>query len=95
MWGLDFVKTIECENWQRNLNAVWDNGNAYGLCQMNRLYHKDIPADYYTNVNWIQRQTQIEYCYKKRKWGTKFYWPSRIIKGQKCASYVSNRFIFL
>lgn len=84
---LDFIKLIECENWQWNYKAVGDKGHAFGLCQMNNLYHK-IPSEYYNN-----RQFQVDYCYTKYKWGTKFYWPSRIVKGQKCSSYVSNRFI--
>lgn len=84
---LDFVKTIECENGNWNIKAVGDSGKAFGLCQMNVNYHK-LPEWY--KDNWV---VQVEFCYKKRKWGTKFYWPSRIIKGQKCANYVSNRFI--
>lgn len=84
---LDFVKTIECENGNWNLWAVGDWGKAFGLCQININYHK-LPEDYKTD--W---KVQVEYCYEKWEWGTKFYWPSRIIKGQKCANYVSNRFI--
>lgn len=84
---LDFVKLIECENGNWNIKAVGDSGKAFGLCQMNVNYHK-LPEWY--KDNWV---VQVEFCYKKRKWGTKFYWPSRIIKGQKCANYVSNRFV--
>ena len=87
LWGMDFVYMIECENGNRNLNAVGDNGRAFWLCQMNTRYHK-LPAEYKTN--WV---VQVEYCYKKWKQGVAFYWPSRIVKGQKCYNYVKNRFI--
>ena len=86
LWGLDFVKLIECENGNWNIKAIWDSGKAFWLCQMNTNYHK-LP-DWYKDT-W---QVQVEYCYKKWKWGTKYYWPNRIIKGQKCSSYVSDRF---
>ena len=86
LWGMDFVKLIECENGNRNINAIWDSWKAFWLCQMNTNYHK-LPAEYKTS--WV---VQIEYCYKKRKSWTKYYWPNRIIKGQKCSSYVSDRF---
>lgn len=87
LWWMDFVKLIECENWNRNIKAIGDSWKAFWLCQMNTNYHK-LP-DWYKD-NWV---IQVEYCYKKRKSWTKYYWPSRIIKGQKCSSYVSNRFI--
>ena len=85
--GLDFVKVIECENGNWNINAVGDGWKAFGLCQINVNYHK-LPDNYKTS-----RQVQVETCYNKWKNGTKFYWPSRIVKGVKCSSYVSNRFI--
>ena len=84
---LDFVTLLECENWLWNIKAVGDHWHAHWLCQMNDLYHK-IPKEYFNS-----RQYQIEYCYEKYKWWTKFYGPSRIIKGQKCSSYVLDRFI--
>ena len=86
LWGIDFVKLIECENGNRNINAIWDSWKAFWLCQMNTNYHK-LPAEY--KESWV---VQIEYCYKKWESWTKYYWPSRIIKWQKCSSYVSNRF---
>lgn len=84
---MDFVKLIECENWNRDINAIWDSGKAFWLCQMNTNYHK-LPKDYKTN--WV---VQVETCYKKRKHGTKFYWPNRVIRWVKCSTYVSDRFI--
>jgi len=87
LWWMDFVKLIECENWNRNIKAVWDSWKAFWLCQMNTNYHK-LPTEYKTN--WV---VQVEYCYKKRKSWTKFYWPSRIVKWVKCSTYVKDRFI--
>ena len=87
LWGMDFVYMIECENGNWDINAVWDSWHAFWLCQMNDRYHKNFPEDYKTN--WI---IQVEYCYEKWKWWTKFYWPSRWVKWQRCYNYVKNRF---
>lgn len=88
LWGLDFVKLIECENGNWSIDAVGDNGKAFWLCQMNINYHK-LPADYKKN-----RVVQVEFCYKKWKEWTPFYWPSRKMKNwQICSEYVKNRFI--
>lgn len=87
--GMDFVYVLECENGSYRLDSVGDHGHAHWLCQMNDRYHKDIPADYTTN-----RVRAVEYCYSKWKQWVAFYWPSRIVKGQKCYNYVKSRFIF-
>ena len=87
LWWMDFVKLLECENWNWDINAVWDSWKAFWLCQMNTNYHK-LPEDYKTN--WV---VQIEYCYKKYSQGTKFYGPNRVIRWVKCSSYVNDRFI--
>lgn len=87
LWWIDFVKMIECENWSWNIHAVGDSGKAFWLCQININYHK-LPEWY--KDDW---KIQIDTCYQKWSNGTKFYWPSRIVKGQKCSSYVSSRFI--
>ena len=87
LWWIDFVKMIECENWNWSISAVGDNWKAFWLCQINTNYHK-LPEWY--KEDW---KLQIETCYDKWKNGTKFYWPSRIVKGQRCSSYVSSRFI--
>lgn len=87
LWGMDFVKLLECENGNWNPKAVGDSWKAFWLCQMNTNYHK-LPAEYKDN-----RVVQVEYCYKKWKWWTKYYWPNRKIKGVKCSTYVSDRFI--
>ena len=87
LWGLDFVLMLECENWNRSPDAVWDGGHSYGLCQMNNRWH-NIPSEYYNDWKF-----QLEYCYKKWSTWTKFYWPSRNIHGTKCSTYVRDRFI--
>lgn len=87
LWWMDFVKLIECENGNWSIKAVGDSGKAFWLCQMNTNYHK-LPSEYKDN-----RVVQVEYCYKKWKSWTKYYWPSRKIKGVKCSTYVSDRFI--
>ena len=86
IWWMDLVIQVECENWSWNPFAVWDHWHAFWLCQMNNNYHT-IPQEY-SNDRWYQ----LEYCNQKRLWGTKFYGPSRIIKWQKCSSYVLSRF---
>lgn len=85
--GIDFVLMLECENGNRNPEARWDHGHAWGLCQMNDRYH-NIPSGYYGN-----RQFQLDYCYQKWSTGTKFYWPQRKIKWQACKEFVRKRFI--
>lgn len=93
LWGWDFVAVLECENWSYKLDARGDNGHAWGLCQANDLYQKDIPQDYTTN--WV---VAVEYCYQKWKWGTRFYWPWRVssrTKWMKCSEYVKDRFTFI
>lgn len=87
LWWIWFVTMIECEAGSWSIYARWDNWHARGLCQLNDHYH--YVSDEYKNT-W---QVQIETCYKKWSSGTKFYGPGRIIKGQKCSSYVLNRFV--
>lgn len=87
LWGMDFVTMLECENGNWNIKAIWDGWHAFWLCQMNTNYHK-LPEWY--KDTW---QIQIEYCYQKRSTWTRFYWPTRIIKWQRCSNYVLDRFI--
>lgn len=90
VWWMDLVILIECEDWNRNPTAIWDYGDAYWLCQMNRRYHK-IPQEYYDDW-WFQ----IEYCKDKLRWWTKFYWPKRILPNWKiCKEWVLDRFTFI
>lgn len=88
LWWMDLVKTIECENGNRDIHAIGDNGHAFGLCQVNNRFHV-VSALYKTS--W---QAQVEKCDYLLKHNTTFYWPTRIVKGQKCYAYVSDRFYF-
>lgn len=87
LWWLEFVYMLECENGNRDISARGDGGHSYGLCQMNDRFHKDIPQNFYEDGI-----VQIEYCYRKRKTWTKFYGPTRKIKGKQCRNYVAERF---
>lgn len=83
---MDFIYLLECESAMNPTNK-WDSGKAYWICQMNSDYH-NIPQEYYDD-----RWFQVRYCYEKYKWGTPFYWPSRMIKWQRCSDYVKSRFV--
>ena len=90
LWGLDFISMIECENGSRDPTARGDWGKAYGLCQLNIRRHWE-PLEEERN----DRTYQLSICYSKRKWGTKFYWPQRKIRGKRCSEVAKKRFYFL
>ena len=90
LWGLDFVSLIECENGLWNPKAVWDGGLSFWLCQLNIRRHWE-PLEEERN----DRTYQLSVCYRKWKWGTKFYWPQRLIWGKRCWKVVKDRFYFL
>jgi len=85
---IDLVVLIECENGKRDPFAVGDSWHAFWLCQINDHYHK-IPQEF-----WEDRWKQIEICNEKLKGWTKFYWLTRLVKGQYCKDYVLDRFTF-
>lgn len=86
LWWIEFVKTIECENWRRSPYR-WSNTKDYGLCQVNIPLHK-VPDGFYDDP-----YIQLDYCYGLRANGTKFYWPNRRINWVKCIDYVNDRFL--
>ena len=88
LWGLDFVSPIGCENGLRNPMAVWDGGMSFWLCQLNIRRHWE-PLE----EEWNDRTYQLSICYQKRKWGTKFYWPQRLIWGKRCWKVAKKRFM--
>ena len=90
LWGLDFVSLIECENGLRNPKAIWDGRMSFWLCQLNIRRHGE-PLEEERN----DRTYQLSVCYQKRKWGTKFYWPQRLIWGKSCSEAAKKRFYFL
>lgn len=90
LWGLEFVSLIECENGLWNPKAVWDGGKSFWLCQLNIRRHWE-PLEEERN----DRTYQLSVCYQKRKWGTKFYGPQRLIWGKSCSEVAKKRFYFL
>lgn len=89
--GLDFVLVFECENGTYDMNRLGDHGHAHGLCQINDHFHKNIPAEYFTDWKFA-----VEYCYQKWKSGTPFYGPTTRRKStgwKMCKDYVLNRFV--
>ena len=88
LWGLEFVSLIECENGLRNPKAVWDGGMSFWLCQLNIRRHGE-PLEEERN----DRTYQLSVCYSKRKWGTKFYGPQRLIWGKRCSEVAKKRFM--
>ncbi len=75
-WDMDFILTLKAENWafdmykQSNVVKNWIKEDSRGLCQLHRKRHKEVD----TKEFWESRQYQIELCYKKYSWWTKFYW---------------------
>lgn len=90
LWGIDFVSLIECENGNRDPKALWDYGKSHWLCMLNTRWHKE-PL----SPSWNDWRNQISVCFEKWKWGTKFYWPSRLIWGKRCSEVVKERFYFM
>jgi hypothetical protein len=94
---MDLVTTIECENWTRDSHRQssvvknWVREKSFGYCQISQIYHPEIVND---PQFWNDWQWQIRKCNELLRWWTKFYARNRIIKGQKCTSYVKSRFIF-
>ena len=87
--GLDFVALIECENWNWN-PFIKSKTNDHGICQLNYRYNKKfIKSDDFKDV-----YKQLDYCYAKYQVNPNLrYWPNRKINGQRCATYVLNRFV--
>lgn len=81
-WDIDFLATLKAENWAFDMYLQsrvpvkwWPNGreDARWLCQLHRTWHWDIVND---KRFWNDRKRQLEQCYKKYKWWTKFYWKN-------------------
>lgn len=86
---IDFVKMIECENWNRDPNKI-SATNDYWLCQLNYRWNKN----FILSKDFKNPLRQLDFCSFKWHINPKLrYWPYRYIKGKKCLDYVSNRFI--
>ncbi len=88
--GLAFVILLECENGLRDPERVGDAGKSHWLCQLNTRRHNE-PLSEERN-EW---RNQLSVCFSKRKWGTNFYWPQRLIWGKRCSEVVNERFYIL
>ena len=88
IWGIDFVKLIECENGRWDPKRV-SKTHDHWLCQLNYKYNKK----FINSSDFSDPYKQLDYCYEKYKINPDLrYWPDRRIKGKKCTDYVSDRF---
>lgn len=98
IWGFDLVKLIECENGMRDpfrqsgVISNWKREPSYWLCQIHKNHHPEVIND--TNF-WNDWKVQIDYCKKGQDEWRPFYWPTRIVKGNKCYITVEDRFTFI
>lgn len=60
---MDFILTIEAES-RWDMNAVWDNWDAFGYCQINKRFNAEMQNEY----RWLKTyQEKIDYCYGQYK----------------------------
>ena len=88
IWGIDFVKMIECENGRWDPKRVSETHDHW-LCQLHYSYNKK----FINSPEFKDPYKQLDYCYEKYKTNPELrYWPDRKINGKKCADYVDDRF---
>ena len=88
IWGIDFVKMIECENGRWDPNRVSETHDHW-LCQLHYSYNKK----FINSPEFKDPYKQLDYCYEKYKTNPDLrYWPDRKIHGEKCSDYVDDRF---
>ena len=88
VWGIGFVKLIECENGRWDPKRV-SKTNDHGLCQLHYKYNKK----FINSEDFKDPYKQIDYCYEKYKTNPNLrYGPNRKIKWKKCSDYVNDRF---
>lgn len=87
---LNFLTMMDCENGTRDTHRRGDGGKSLGLCQLHGYRHKEV-FDPEFKSDW---KLQINICYEKWKYGTKFYWPDRLVKWWRCWEVVKDRFLF-
>ena len=88
IWGIDFVKLIECENWRRDPERV-SKTHDHWLCQLNYKYNKK----FINSSEFSDPYRQLDYCYEKYKINPDLrYWPDRWIDWKKCVDFVDDRF---
>lgn len=75
-WNLDFVATLDAENWRRDMYRRsevyknWIREDSYWFCMIHRKRHKKIVDD---KRFWSDWKRQLDQCRKLYKWWTKFY----------------------
>jgi len=88
LWGIDFVKLIECENGRWDPKRV-SKTHDHWLCQLHYSYNKK----FIDSPEFKDPYKQLDYCYEKYKTNPELrYWPDRKINGEKCSDYVDDRF---
>ena len=88
IWGIDFVKLIECENGRWDPKRV-SKTHDHGLCQLHYSYNKK----FIDSPEFKDPYKQLDYCYEKYKTNPELrYWPDRKINWEKCSDYVNDRF---
>ena len=61
IWGMDFVKLIECENGRWDPKRV-SKTHDHGLCQLNYKYNKN----FINSSDFSDPYKQLDYCYEKK-----------------------------
>jgi len=75
-WDMDFLMTLKAENWafdmykQSNVVKNWKREDSWWLCQLHRAWYRDIVDN---PLFWSDWKRQVEQCWDKYKWWTKFY----------------------
>ncbi len=88
IWGIDFVKLIECENGRWDPKRV-SKTHDHWLCQLHYKYNKE----FINSSDFKDPYKQLDYCYEKYKTNPElWYWPDRKINWEKCSDYVNDRF---
>ena len=76
-WNMDFILTIEAES-RWDVNAVWDGGSSFWLCQIHKRFNKELQLKYRALKT---DEEKINLCYESYMWWvkrwvikTRLYW---------------------
>jgi len=78
-WDMEFIQTLKAENWAFDIHLQsrvpdprWPNGreDSRWLCQLHRTRHSDVVD---SKEFWESWKYQVDICWQKYKWWTKFY----------------------
>lgn len=100
---IDFILTLNSENWSRDykkqsnvIQKNWVREPSFWVCQMHYRYHKEDVYEWlpfnriYESRYLTDRKYQVEVCWNKYKWGTRFYWYDHRYKGNKWLILIGN-----